>query len=605
MNYKADKTHYRERRRTALIFSAGQVVLMCLGAYSQSFNGQFAAGHSEGSRASRNPVNAVAAAPQPSPPNSNLSGTWSADDGGIYYVRQLGNTIWWAGFSSESPQAVNDFQRGLSFTDVFRGTIEGTTINGTWADVPRGHDSKSGTLTLNIVPFGFPLGNVLTKKNETGGFRGTTWHIMPPKNAPSCDHLNAASPDTRCRFNSVTKNDGHTLYDNLKPFKDNVVVFGTISDPLTLDLSSNAGRSYEDFIRARDSDKDGDITFRLRVDKANLDNQPHFWESFDDWLYWPVTGIQAKLEHFGNIIHPEVVMYGKTQDGLQTLLPGWADQGANSVLFNGVPINADVGSKLVFQSAPVLIRGASLAVGTRVRLTGVLALDCGHSTWTELNPCYEDDAEQDNLEIHPVYSIDVLQNFSLPRPNADLTGVWAATDVGTYYVRQIANTVWWLGLSRDRGLTFARVFQGTIQQRAATGWTIAGDWADIPLGRSLDSGSISLLSDRLADLASPTALNKVNPIGGNGVQRLEKLYDRNRVTCDLEKAKTDLANLQNSLAENRKEIRQLRASYSRAAARQKQLIQLAIREAQATQDELLQRINRAEQVLRECLAGTG
>jgi hypothetical protein len=141
-------------------------------------NGQFVTGHWERARAIGNPANtlAVVSPPLPPPPPPfDLTGTWAADDGGIYYVRQLGSAIWWAGFSSESPEAVNDFQRGLSFTDVFRGTIEGNTINGTWADVPRGHDLKSGTLTLNIVPFEFPLGNVLTKQNETGGFRLNAW----------------------------------------------------------------------------------------------------------------------------------------------------------------------------------------------------------------------------------------------------------------------------------------------------------------------------------------------------------------------------------------------------------------------------------------------
>ena len=39
-----------------------------------------------------------AASPQPSF-NVNLTGTWKADDGGIYYIRNIGNVVWWLGIS--------------------------------------------------------------------------------------------------------------------------------------------------------------------------------------------------------------------------------------------------------------------------------------------------------------------------------------------------------------------------------------------------------------------------------------------------------------------------------------------------------------------------
>ena len=32
-------------------------------------------------------------------PDLQLTGPWYADDGGIYYIRQLGNDIWWNGMS--------------------------------------------------------------------------------------------------------------------------------------------------------------------------------------------------------------------------------------------------------------------------------------------------------------------------------------------------------------------------------------------------------------------------------------------------------------------------------------------------------------------------
>ncbi|WCK53301.1 hypothetical protein PP175_18140 [Aneurinibacillus sp. Ricciae_BoGa-3] len=33
----------------------------------------------------------------------NLTGIWRADDGGIYYIRQAGDEIWWAALSPTGP----------------------------------------------------------------------------------------------------------------------------------------------------------------------------------------------------------------------------------------------------------------------------------------------------------------------------------------------------------------------------------------------------------------------------------------------------------------------------------------------------------------------
>ena len=69
-----------------------------------------------------------------------LTGAWKANDGGTYYVRRLGNVVWWVGKSADN---------GASWTNVFRGTTDGDTITGEWADVI--HNSGFGTLTLKIL----------------------------------------------------------------------------------------------------------------------------------------------------------------------------------------------------------------------------------------------------------------------------------------------------------------------------------------------------------------------------------------------------------------------------------------------------------------------
>jgi hypothetical protein len=153
-------------------------------------------------------------------------------------------------------------------------------------------------------------------------------------------------------------------------------------------------------------------------------------------------------------------------------------------------------------------------LGDQVRVTGILALDCGHG-WTR--PCYEDDQYHQNQEIHPVYAIDFLQNWQLPRPLASLTGVWSSNDAGTYYVRQIGDTVWWLGMSVDEGRTFANVFRGTLQNGQ-----ISGEWSDIPLGETSNSGTLAV-SSSAGGLA--TAWTRTSETGGFSGSTWGKLYD--------------------------------------------------------------------------------
>lgn len=92
---------------------------------------------------------------------ADLTGVWDCDDGGTYYIRQLGSTIWWYGEPSNNPD---------QWSNVAKGTISGNTINLDWADVPKGTIMNSGILVLNIES-----NNRLTATQKTGGFEGSTW----------------------------------------------------------------------------------------------------------------------------------------------------------------------------------------------------------------------------------------------------------------------------------------------------------------------------------------------------------------------------------------------------------------------------------------------
>ena len=99
----------------------------------------------------------------------DLTGRWSCDDGGTYYLHQVGNDVWWLGESKDN---------GATWTNVFQGQIAGNQVNGKWADVPQGKIMGSGLMVLRIVD-----DNHLTEINKTGGFGGSNWTrqgVTPP-----------------------------------------------------------------------------------------------------------------------------------------------------------------------------------------------------------------------------------------------------------------------------------------------------------------------------------------------------------------------------------------------------------------------------------------
>lgn len=475
---------------------------------------------------------------------SNLTGTWSADDGGVYFVRHIDSVLWWVGMSTQSTLGEHDFQLGMDFTNVFRGDIFDSIVFGDWADVPRGKILQNGTLTLQV-----DSDHEIHSLESTGGFGGSRWTKI----------AGVRSVDIVSRFRRVMRNDGNPMGDfdpdatnngHLKLYKDNVVAYGTVTEDLTANYPPgapsrvpNVGRSYSNFMctpwwipifgpdgfpidRIGVGDPpDGDINFNLRVDRTAQDNtlntgldvQPDFWNRLNGWLNEP-DEIKAKLDfNHNNNLHLEIIMYGRspgTDDcpdvhDVPALLPGWMERGANSVLLNGQPIAGFVD---ISPPGPGSVRifNRNLLAGTRVRVTGALVLD-GHSFIDEFG---EDDEDDNNVEIHPVYSIDVIQ----PGTRANLTGGWSADDVGTYYVRQIGDAVWWLGLSRDRGLTFTNVFRGRVRAEI-DGTFVQGEWADVPQGLAENSGTLSLNAPDFA------TLNSIDTTGGFGARRWEKMYE--------------------------------------------------------------------------------
>src|SRR5207237_680393 len=88
--------------------------------------------------------------------------------------------------------------------------------------------------------------------------------------------------DVLCKFSQVyksthgtiTNREGETLLDNLKPYKDNIVVFGTVTRPLSNSYPEAAARDDCTFYTVGFGDagfdsSDGDTDFQLAFDSSN------------------------------------------------------------------------------------------------------------------------------------------------------------------------------------------------------------------------------------------------------------------------------------------------------------------------------------------------
>ena len=93
---------------------------------------------------------------------ADLTGRWSCDDGGTYYLRQDGRQIYWYA----APQGTEP-----AWATVFSGRIYGKRIKGRWADVPNGRATGSGDLELTVENDG----TVLRSAKNNSRYRGSQW----------------------------------------------------------------------------------------------------------------------------------------------------------------------------------------------------------------------------------------------------------------------------------------------------------------------------------------------------------------------------------------------------------------------------------------------
>jgi len=78
----------------------------------------------------------------------DLTGAWAGDDQGVYYLRQIGDEVWWLGMSGLGESLAS---RGQQWTNVYVGKLSGSTITGTYADVPHGSILDDGPVVMMLT----------------------------------------------------------------------------------------------------------------------------------------------------------------------------------------------------------------------------------------------------------------------------------------------------------------------------------------------------------------------------------------------------------------------------------------------------------------------
>jgi hypothetical protein len=120
-----------------------------------------------------------------------LTGTWRGNDSGVYYIRQVGECVWW--FGTE----VRDIQPGVTgqggFANVASGRMVGTQLDAEWADIPLGSILNGGGLT-----FVYDVAtDTLTLVEQRGGgqpFGGTVLTRIEPEASPDASPSASSSP---------------------------------------------------------------------------------------------------------------------------------------------------------------------------------------------------------------------------------------------------------------------------------------------------------------------------------------------------------------------------------------------------------------------------
>ena len=120
-----------------------------------------------------------------------LTGAWLGSEGGVYYIRHVGDCLWWFGTD------VDDIEPGLTdqfgFANVASGRVDGGRIEVEWADLPLGDTLGGGGLTLVYNAETDELRKV-EQRGDWEPFGAITFTRIEPDTSPAASPSVSASP---------------------------------------------------------------------------------------------------------------------------------------------------------------------------------------------------------------------------------------------------------------------------------------------------------------------------------------------------------------------------------------------------------------------------
>lgn len=120
-----------------------------------------------------------------------LTGAWAGNDTGTYYIRQVGDCVWWFGSDVSGIEPGTTGHSG--FANMASGRIVGDQLDLEWADVPLGDTVNGGGLTFM---YDRERGVLTLVEQRAGGvpFGGTVLTRIDPSQGPSVSVSPSASP---------------------------------------------------------------------------------------------------------------------------------------------------------------------------------------------------------------------------------------------------------------------------------------------------------------------------------------------------------------------------------------------------------------------------
>jgi len=109
-------------------------------------------------------------------PVANLSGVWTSNTGGKYYVRQVGGCLYWVGLGTYTAGSPPNYSYANVFFGSVQHTLAGGSIRGWWFDDPisgSASASNHGQLMITVTS-----ATTMTVA-PTGGFPETSWTKGP------------------------------------------------------------------------------------------------------------------------------------------------------------------------------------------------------------------------------------------------------------------------------------------------------------------------------------------------------------------------------------------------------------------------------------------